>query len=231
MKRNINILLAIACLALAVLACQTLTGASGGGNTPDAPTTGAPQQGEVILNDDFSAPKWGVGKDKDSSIEYVDQALKMIVYTKNYFVWSMPNDTDYENIHIEATAINNNTDPATAFGIMCDQQVTSDAFYYFAVTPAGQYAIAKAAVAQDDVILTNNGKFEKSNAVKANAPSYRIGADCGNGTLTLYVEGQQVASVADASYTKGGVALFTWSGEQATNTDVSFDDFVMHELK
>jgi hypothetical protein len=230
MKRSINIFLALACLALAALACQTVAGAAGGGNTPAAPITDLPQQGKIILNDDFSSSKWGVGTDKDSSVEYVDQALKMIVYTKNYFVWSMPNDTDYENIHIEATAINNNTDPATAFGIMCHQQVTSDAFYYFAITPAGQYAIAKAAVAQDDLILTNNGKFEKSDAVKANAPSYRIGADCGNGTLILYVDGQQVASVSDASYTKGGVALFTWSGEEATNTDVSFDDFVLREL-
>ena len=231
MKRTINIFLAIACLALAALACQAVTGAGGGTNTPGATTTDVPQQGKVILNDDFSSPKWGVGTDKDSSVKYADQALEMIVYTKNYFVWSLPNSTDYENIHMEVTATNNNTDPTTAFGLMCHQQTTSNAFYYFAITPAGQYAIAKASVAQDDVILSDDGKFEKSDAVKVNAPSYRIGADCSNGTLTMYVDGQQVASVSDASYTKGGVALFTWSGEQATNTDVIFDDFLMRELK
>jgi hypothetical protein len=54
--------------------------------------------------------------------------------------------------------------------------------------------------------------------------------DCGNGAITLYVDGQQIASVADASYVDGGVALFTWSGEDATTTDVSFDDFLMTEL-
>ena len=57
-----------------------------------------------------------------------------------------------------------------------------------------------------------------------------MGADCGKGTLTLYVDGQQIASVSDLSYTGGGVALFTWSAEEATTTDVSFDDFVMTEL-
>jgi len=231
MKRNINIFLAITCLALPALACQTLMGSGGGGNTPENPATDEPQQGRVILEDDFSSSKWGTGTDADSAVEYAGEALQMIVYTKNYFVWSTPNDTDYEQIHMEVTATNNNTDPTTAFGIMCHQQVTSDAFYYFAITPAGQYAIAKASIAQDDVILTNNGKWEYSDAVKENATTYRIGADCGNGTLTLYVEGQQVATVSDSSYTKGGVALFTWSGEEATNTDVTFDDFRMTELQ
>ena len=213
MKRNFNIFLAIASLALSALACQALMGS-----------------GE-ILKDDFSTAKWGTGTDTDSSVEYTNEALQMIVYTKNYFVWSTPNDTDYDNIHMEVTATSNNTDPTTAFGVMCHQQVTDNAFYYFAITPAGQYAIAKASIVQDDVILTNNGKWEYSDAVKENASSYRIGADCGNGTLTMYVDGQQVATVSDASYTKGGVALFTWSGEEATNTDVTFDDFVMRELK
>ena len=229
MKRRINIFLAIACLALAVLACQ---GVTGGRNTPDTSETGkTPQEGQVILNDDFSSPKWGISTDTNSSVKYTNEALQMVVYAKNYFVWSMPNDTDYENIHIDVTAISNNTDPTTAFGIMCHQQASNDAFYYFAVTPAGQYAIAKASSAQHDVILSDNGKFENSDLVKANAASYRIGADCGNGTLTLYVDDQQIASVSDGSYTKGGVALFTWSGEEATNTDVSFDDFVIRELR
>jgi flavoprotein len=166
----------------------------------------------------------------NSSVEYADNALQMIIYTKNYFVWSTPNDEDYENVHVEVTVKNNNTDPTTAFGIICHQQVTSDSFYYFAITPAGQYAIAKAAVAQKDVFLTNNDQWEYSDAVKANAPSYRIGGDCGNGTLTLYVDGQQVASVADTTYTNGGVALFAWSGEDVASANITFDDFVMRKL-
>jgi hypothetical protein len=64
-----------------------------------------------------------------------------------------------------------------------------------------------------------------------NADSYRLGADCGNGTLTLYVDGQQIASVNDSSYTSGKVAVFTWSADEAGRTsNVSFDDFVMTTL-
>jgi len=223
-----KIFFAIACLALAALSCQALTGGGGSSATPQV--TEGPQQGNIILEDDFSQEGWGTGTDTDSSVEYADNALQMIIYTKNYFVWSTPNDEDYENVHVEVTVKNNNTDPTTAFGIICHQQVTSDSFYYFAITPAGQYAIAKAAVAQKDVFLTNNDQWEYSDAVKANAPSYRIGADCGNGTLKLYVDGQEVASIADTTYTNGGVALFAWSGEDVASADVAFDDFVLREL-
>jgi hypothetical protein len=156
----------------------------------------------------------------------------MIVYKNNWFVWSTPNDEDYQNVHMEVTVLNHGTDMYTAFGLMCNQQPSSDAsFYYFAVTPAGQYAIAKATADQSDLFLTNNDEWAISSLIPKNAASYRIGADCANGILTLYVDGKQVASVSDSSYTQGGVALFTWSAEEATSTNVSFDDFLMRSLE
>ena len=185
----------------------------------------------VLLEDDFSAgDSWGTGTDSDSAVEFVDNALNFVVFTKNYFVWSTPDDVDYENIHIEATAINNGADATTAFGIMCNQQVVENSFYYFAMTPGGEYAIAKAVAGETDLLLTNNDQWASSDLITQNADSYRLGADCGNGELTLYVDGQQIASVSDSSYTAGGIGLFTWSAEEATTTDISFDDFVLTEL-
>jgi hypothetical protein len=192
----------------------------------------APQAspGSVIVSDDFSSMQWGTGTDADRSVEYADNALQMLVYTKNYFVWSTLNDQDYQNIHIEVTVINNGTDSTTAFGIMCNQQAVDGNFYYLAMTPAGEYAIAKAAEGQSDVFLTNDDQWAASDLITQNAVSYRVGADCANGTLILYVDGQQIATVSDATHTGGGVALFTWSGETATTTNVSFDDFLMIKL-
>ncbi len=187
--------------------------------------------GNVLLNDDFSSSQWGTGTDKDSSVEYANETLQMIVYTKNYFVWSTPDDQSYQNMHMEVTVTNNNTDSTTAFGLMCNQQTGADgSFYYFAITPAGKYAIVKAEAGQDDIFLTNND-WASSKLISRNASSYRVGADCGNGTLTLYVDGQQIASVSDSSYTIGGVAVFTWSGEKPNSANVSFDDFYMTSLE
>ena len=168
--------------------------------------------GSILLSDDFSSSQWGTSTDTDSSVEYAGEALQIIVFTKNWFVWSTPDDQDYQNVHMEVTVIVNDTDPNTAFGLMCNQQPGADSsFYYFAMTPAGQYAIAKATVDQDDVFLTNNDKWASSSLISKNASSYRVGADCGNGTLALYVDGQLIDSVSNSSYTNGGVAVFTWT--------------------
>ena len=132
---------------------------------------------------------------------------------------------------MEVTALNNGSDSSTAFGFMCDQQsFITDSRYYFAITPSGEYAIGKAALALDDVILTNNGEWAKSDLIAKNASSYRIGADCGNGTLTLYVDGQQVDSATDSTYTNGNVTLFVWSGDDISNANITFDDFLMTQL-
>ena len=189
--------------------------------------------GGVLLEDDFSSSRWGTGTDSDSAVEYANEALQMIVYTKNWFVWSTPDDQDYQDVHMEVTVINNGTDTYTMFGLMCNQQPSSDdSYYYFAITPAGQYVIAKATEGQSDVFLTNNDNWASSSLISKNAASYRIGADCGKGALTLYVDGQQIASVSDSSYTSGGVAVFTWSAEEASSTNnVSFDDFLMKSLE
>src|SRR5688572_3934090 len=154
----------------------------------------------------------------------------MIVYSQNYFVWSTPNDLEYQNVHMEVKVLNNDTDSATTFGVMCNQQEVTDNFYYVAMTPAGEYAIAKAAEGQQDLILTNNDQWASSDLIPQDAASYSVGADCGNGTVTLYVNGEEIASVSDTSYISGGVALFTWGREEVNSADVSFDDFLMTEL-
>ena len=228
MKRHHEVILAILILALAMLACQAVTG-GGGEADPTGPTsTPSPR---VILSDDFSSTRWGTGTDADSAVEYENGALQMIVYTPKYFVWSTPNDQDYQDIHMEVTAINNGTDSTTAFGLMCNQQVGADnSFYYFAIRSTGEYAIVKATAGESDVILTNNAQWGVSDLIAKDAASYSIGADCGNGTLTLYVDGQQIDSVSDASYVSGGVALYVSTGQEVVSTNISFDDFLMTEL-
>lgn len=228
MKRNNKIILAIACLALAALACNAIMG--GGGEPTETALTSTPSP-TVLLSDDFSAIRWGHATDANSSVEYANNALQMIVYTPDYFVWSTPNDQDYQNIHMEVTVINNGTDSTTSFGLMCNQQAgVNNSFYYFAIAPTGEYVIAKATDGESDVLLTNNGSWGSSDLIAQDASSYHVGADCGNGTLTLYVDGQQIDSVSDASYVTGGVALFTSTSDEVVSANVSFDDFLMTEL-
>lgn len=251
MRSNFRILMAISSLALAALACQAVMG---GGetdvpntsdiieSTPELDETEAPSDIEteepisstdVLYEDDFREGRsnWGVGTDADSAVEYVDDALNIQLFRENYFVWTSPTDEQYQNVHMEVTVANNGSDADAAFGFFCAVQYPIDeSHYYLAITPRGEYAIAKAALAQDDEILTNNGSWDSSDLIPENADSYRLGADCGNGTLTLYVNGEEVDSVSDSTYTSGSFALFVLSPLTVDTINFSFDDFIMTEL-
>lgn len=202
---------------------------------PTLPTeTPAPLTlGETLLSDDFSQTEavWGTLTDSDSSVEYDGETLRMKMSVDNWFVWSTPNNENYENIHIEVTVVNNDGAPNTAFGILCNQQEADESYYYMGFTPSGEYAIGKSETGETDIFLTNNDQWAVSDVVPQNASSYRVGADCGNGALTLYVNGQVIDSVIDNSYTSGGVGLFVWSGFEAASADVTFDDFIISTLK
>lgn len=255
--RLFKLMMAVSALAIAAMACgMALPGGSGGpdvtpptaivsgdnggngsgtntndsgntndgGNVPPPPSNGD----RPLVQDDFRGrdSNWGTGTDSDSSVEYVDDALKFILYTTNYFVWSTPNDTDYSNIHIEVTVNNSSSDSNAAFGIMCNQQFMDDEFYYAYITPSGDYGIVKSMFVEDDVDLATGS----SDLIPQNASTYTIGMDCGNGVVTLYVNGQMVDTASDADYPSGKVALFAWSDEVASGVTVSFDDFIITSL-
>jgi hypothetical protein len=213
-----KVLLSVSLLTLVALACAL----------PAIPGLGSPSDGS-LYRDDFSDSNsgWNTGTAADRTVEYGDGGLKMDVFTPNNFVYSMPNAEDYQNVHIEVTAQNNSTDPTVGFGILCNQQVTKSAFYYFGIQPDGVYAIAKAAVAKDDELLA----YGTSDLIQQNASSYRLGADCGSGTLTLYVNGQKIDSASDTTYAKGIVGLFTASGDQSSGSNLVYDDFVITPLQ
>lgn len=240
MKNGYRILMAVSVLALAVLACQAVSGGSdspsivtdGGNDTSnnDTPSILPTKGPDVLLRDSFNREQWGIGSDENSSVQYINNALNFFVIKDFYYVWSTPDAETYSNVHIEVTAQNDSTDPLGTFGIICNMQVTN-ASYYFAINGSGTYAISRSVVAGDDVVMTNDGNWTKSDLITENASSYRIGADCSSdGTLTLYVDGNEVDSVNDLSYTSGNVGLFAWSDEQTAGTDVTYDDFLVTEL-
>ncbi len=198
MKNQFKLILAVLPLCLAALAC----------GLPSIP--GLPGSDGSLFKDNFEGfnQTWGTGTDTDGAVEYENGGLRFQVFRPRYFIWSSPHSETYSNIHIEVTAQNNSSDPHATFGIICNQGVVEDNMYYVAVTASGQYAIAKGAVAQEDLFLTNNDEWGDSDLIPLNADSYRIGAECGSGTLTLFVNGQQIDSVQDSTYTSGTVALF-----------------------
>ena len=203
----------IVALAMAALACAT----------PDIAAIVNP-----LPSDDFSSSSsgWGTGTDAQSSVEYANGGLHIVVYQPFFVAWSPLSLDSYENIHLEVSVNNNSTDEKALFGFVCDEQGTTNSFYYVGVSPDGYYAFIKSAVAKDDEYL----KEGTSSVISGTPGSMRLGLDCGNGSLTLYVNGQQIDSVSDSTYTSGVLGLFAATQDQESGADVTFDDFVVTKL-
>ena len=187
---------------------------------------------DSILNpmptDDFSSDSsgWGIGTDSDSSVEYANGGLQMIVYTPFFVTWSTQRTESFENVHIEVSVKNESPDPEALFGIVCNEQGSTQSFYYVGVSPDRYYAFIKSAVAQDDVFL----KEGTSDLISGSPGPMRLGLDCGGGSLTLYLNGQQIDSVSDSTYTSGVIGLFAASDDENGGANVTFDDFVVTKL-
>lgn len=215
MKANArNLFFALLALTLATLACAT----------PDV---------NALLNptpkDDFSnsSSGWGTGTDSARSVEYANGGLKIDVYQSNYITWSTPSLEQQENLHIEVNVQNSSADQEAFFGIICNEQGSTNNFYYVGVSPDGYYAFNKSKIAGDDETL----KKGTSDVISANAQSMRLGLDCANGSMTLYVNGQMIDSVSDATYTSGSIGLFAGSDDLQNGVSVIFDDFTTTKLE
>lgn len=181
-----------------------------------------------LPSDDFSSSSsgWGTGTDSFSSVEYLNDGLTMLVFEPYYVTWSTPDITSYENIHMEVDIQNQSSDDKAMFGFICNEQGTTNAFYYVGVSPDGYYAFIKSSVVGDDVYL----KDGFSDVVTSNLNSLRLGLDCNNGSMTLYVNGQVIETVSDSTYTSGSIGLFLASQEERNGASAIFDNFAVTKI-
>ena len=211
---NLKIFFSILALTLASMACAT----------PDVSSLLNPMPSDDFSN---SGSGWGTGTDADSSVEYNNGGLQISVFTPYYVTWSTPGIESYENTHLEVSARNTSTDQEAFFGFICNEQGTTNSFYYVGVSPDGYYAFMKSKVVGDDETL----KDGTSDIISSSAQSMRLGLDCKNGSITLYVNGQTIDSVSDSTYTSGVFGLFAASDDQQNGANVNFDDFVSSKIE
>jgi hypothetical protein len=215
-------LLPLVALLLAALAC--------GGGAISSSNTPVPSGPKVLLKDDFSSTSsgWDTGSDTDSSVDYAGGEYVIKIEKTKLLVWGTQNEEQLGNVHIAVKAQNTGAADPT-FGVLCGYKDDKN-FYYMGLGVDAYYAIAKYVDDTLTIMTSDNNQWIQSDAIKQNADSYKIEADCGNGRLALYVDGKQIASVEDPDYSKGNVGLFGRSFDNS-GVEVHFDDFVVTELK
>lgn len=211
-------------LVIAALACGG--GSSGGDDGPRETPTPRP-----LFEDDFSKSNsgWTTDSDETASKDYEDGEYVFRVTDTGWFVWGNP-DKSFSDVHIEVTAKNTGTASNNKFGIICHYDDDARNYYYMGIGSNGFYAIVRSDNNEDTYLSNDEDLWIESEAIPQNADSYRIGADCANGKLALYVDDTLIASADDATYSSGDVGLFAFTFDEA-DAEVRFDDFVVTSLK
>jgi hypothetical protein len=206
--------LMVAVLMVAALACDD-------GDPP-------PGSGAVLFEDDFAddGGGWDTTTTAGYSLtisngEYVVTATEPAFYLSSVageFLWDM---------HIETTIRNVGEATDHAFGVICNYQDTNN-HYFLGIGADGYYAIV---LVQDGVtqrLSSDEDVWVFSDDIPQNASSYQLGADCADGRLALYVNGEEIAAVNDSTFVSGDVGVFVATFEQG-NAEVRFDNFVVTE--
>ncbi len=234
----------ISVLVLAVLACGAPTGsvtnptaivpATQPPTTAPAtqpPATVAPQSnggaksGSILFHDDFSNPSsgWDQSTVTDGSTDYANGGYRILVNTVNLSMFANPGQTLQNDVRIEVDASKSAGPDANGFGVICRYNDQNN-FYKFIVTSDGYAGISKLIDGNLTVISSADGKLQTVNNINKGAASNHIRADCIGSTLTLYVNGNQVATASDSSLSGGDTGLFAQTYDTA-GVDILFHDF------
>ncbi len=212
MKNKPTFLLTVLALALASLACNLVT-SSQESLPPD-----------VLFQDDFSDPSsgWDQIDTTDGSVGYVDGQYRIFVDVPNTDIWANPG-LDFADTVIEVEATKAAGSDDNDLGIICRYQDLAN-YYFLIISSDGFYAIGKTVDGFQELIGLENMEF--SEYIKTGDTTNQMRADCVGSTLRLLVNGNELLTVTDDSFSSGDVGLLAGTFE-IPGTDIRFDNFVV----
>jgi hypothetical protein len=186
----------------------------------------------LLFQDDFSdiTSGWDQYSGEMGFFEYGREGYHIYVGLPNMIFWATPQRSFPADVSIEVdSTYKDGPKGSSYYGIICRyEKTTTDARYYaFLMGPDGLVGIGK--YEDGETSMLSGQGLQTSPAVKTEYDSInRIRADCLGNSLTLYINGQKVASAKDASFPAGGVGLMAGTFDQA-GTDVLFDNFAIYQ--
>lgn len=217
-----SLLLGLFTMLFVSMACNL-----GGLGVPAGPTADP----RVLFKDDFSSKSsgWDSFRDDTAITDYENEGYRIQVNKSSYNYWGNPGLADKlpGDVRVEVEAHKLSGPDVNSYGVICRYTVTNEKtnFYYFAVSSDGYEGIFK--IENGEEKLLSAGKdMKQSSLVNLGTAMNRVRADCVGNTLTLYVNGQQVESVTDSSFSSGDVGLIAGSYDEV-GVDIGFDNFLV----
>jgi hypothetical protein len=211
---------AILFILLTALACQMPASVSLPQATPVATATVA--SGALLFEDDFSdsASGWDRRAVAEGVMDYNADGFRMVINGADTNFWSTTK-RDLADIRIEVDEGKLGGPDENRVGLIC--RSADNSYYFFMITHDGFYGIGL--FKDKQTTLLGQSEMRTHAIINRGANVNHLRADCIGDTLTLYVNGEQVAQAQDSTLTHGDVGLLAGAFSQP-GVDIIFDNFV-----
>lgn len=176
---------------------------------------------ELPHSDDFSdqSSGWQVGEFVGGSLAYEDGVYAVISSGSEYNMWGLAYQTfgDIE-IQVQTQQISAPSNDNNAYGVACRVGRGLRGYFFF-ISGDGFFSIIRADGENSSALIP----FTKSASIRKGNNRNDIRAICKGEELSLYVNGELMASAQDGTFSSGDVALTAISYEDQ-GTEVHFDN-------
>ena len=188
MFRTRSFLLLAFILAMASLACQF--------SSPFASTpTPAAQSGDTLFYDDFTNPAsgWERFTSAEGTMDYDGSGYRFLVNALQANFWSTPGKS-FRDVRLEVDVAKLSGPDENRIGLLC--RFIEGNYYFFMVSSDGYYTIGK--YIGGNAIQLGQSEMQYNESIHTGLAVNHLRADCIGGTLTFYVNGNQVAQAQDS---------------------------------
>jgi hypothetical protein len=178
----------------------------------------------ILYQEDFSSPDsgWNTWKQDASQVYYKNGGLVIKINKPRFDYWSRPGKRFADaRIAVDATRLSGpeNND----FGIICRYR-NSDNFYGFFASSDRYFGIIRVKDGKYEVL--SGPELQFSDTIQKSPGTNQLRADCIGNTLTFYINGKQMAQVADTTFKSGEVGILAGTYDEP-GVEILFDNFIV----
>lgn len=179
--------------------------------------------GNLQFQDDFSdtSSGWDRSSFENGATDYQDGGYHIFVAPENYSVWANPG-LYFTDISVEVDGYKLSGADDNEYGLIC-RYVDNNNFYVASISSEGYYGITR--LLNGEFQYIGSESMQPSSAINQGGANNHIRFDCVGTTLTLYVNGVEVASFEDDTHASGDVGLYAGTFN-SPNIDIFFDNFI-----
>ena len=184
---------------------------------------------QVLFQDNFTDVNsgWDRSTNASYSTDYENGGYRINVIPTSYSAFANPYQSFQNDVRIEVDATKSGGPDDNAFGVQCRYQ-DLDNFYFFYISSDGYVGIGMNKAGTKTIISSSDGNMASNSSINQGTATNHIRADCIGNTLTLYVNGTQVATATDSSFTGGDVGLMARTFSTG-GVDILFHNFFVYK--